>query len=307
MKNKLIGYIYLFLAALIWGGMYVVSKYTLSFVSPITLLWMRYIIAFVVLFITLTISNSKKGYKTAIKKKEWLLIVWIGFIGYFVSICLQFIGIKLSDAHTGSLITASTPVFVILFAKFILGEVFTKKKIIALLLATSGVIVVIGLDSMMVKHFFGNIVLVGAAITWALLSIYVKVATKHLDSLTITTYSIFFALIFTTPFMLYGHENITSIIVNRQLMLGVLYIGVLSTAGAFFLWNKGIEMVDTGIGSLFLFFQPVTGAILGWIFLGERLNFGFFIGGFLIIIAVIMASKSEHSPIFIDADLKEIQ
>ncbi|MBV7273795.1 DMT family transporter [Clostridium sp. PL3] len=307
MKNKLIGYIYLLLAALIWGGMYVVSKYTLSFVSPITLLWMRYIIAFIVLFITLTISNSKKGYKTAIKKKEWLLIVWIGFIGYFVSICLQFIGIKLSDAHTGSLITASTPVFVILFAKFILGEVFTKKKIIALLLATSGVIVVIGLDSMMVKHFFGNIVLVGAAITWALLSIYVKVATKHLDSLTITTYSIFFALIFTTPFMLYGHENITSIIGNRQLILGVLYIGVLSTAGAFFLWNKGIEMVDTGIGSLFLFFQPVTGAILGWIFLGERLNFGFFIGGFLIVIAVIMASKSEHSPIFIDADLKEIQ
>lgn len=294
MKNKLIGYIYLFLAALIWGGMYVVSKYTLNFVSPITLLWMRYIIAFIVLFITLTISNSKKDYKTAIKKKEWLLIAWIGFIGYFVSICLQFIGTKLSDAHTGSLITASTPVFVILFAKYILGEVFTKKKITALLLATGGVIVVIGLDSMMVKHLLGNIVLVGAAVTWALLSVYVKVATKHLDSLTITTYSIFFALIFTTPLMLYGHESIVSIINNRQLVLGILYIGVLSTAGAFFLWNKGIELVDTGIGSLFLFFQPVTGAILGWIFLSEQLNFSFFIGGFLIVIAVVIASRSEQ-------------
>lgn len=294
MKYKLIGFVCLFLAALIWGGMYVVSKYTLDFISPITLVWTRYAIAFIVLFITLSISNSKKGHKIAIKKRDWLLIAWIGFIGYFVSISLQFIGTKLSDAHTGSLITASTPVFVILFAKFILGEVFTKKKIIALLLATCGVIVVIGLDSMMIKHLLGNIILVGAAITWALLSVYVKVATKQLDSLTITTYSILFALIFTTPFMLYENGNIISIIGNSHVVLGILYIGILSTAGAFFLWNKGIELVDTGIGSLFLFFQPVTGSILGWIFLGEQLNYSFFIGGFLIVIAVIIASKSEH-------------
>lgn len=292
MKNELIGYVCLFLAALIWGGMYVVSKYTLGFISPIALVWTRYVVAFIVLFITLFISNSKKGYKIDIKKKEWLLIAWIGFIGYFVSIALQFIGTKLSDAHTGSLITASTPVFVILFARFILREAFTEKKIIALLLATCGVIAVIGLDSMIVKHLLGNIILVGAAITWALLSVYVKVATKQLDSLTITTYSIFFALIFTTPFMLYEHESISSIIGNRHVLLGILYIGILSTAGAFFLWNKGIELVDAGIGSLFLFFQPVTGSILGWIFLGEQLNFSFFIGGFLIIIAVIIASKS---------------
>lgn len=292
MKNELIGYVCLFLAALIWGGMYVVSKYTLGFISPIALVWTRYVVAFIVLFITLFISNSQKGYKIGIKKKEWLLIAWIGFIGYFVSISLQFIGTKLSDAHTGSLITASTPVFVILFARFILREAFTKKKIIALLLATCGVIVVIGLDSMIVKHLLGNIVLVGAAITWALLSVYVKVATKQLDSLTITTYSILFALIFTTPFMLYEHESIISVISNRHVLLGILYIGILSTAGAFFLWNKGIELVDAGIGSLFLFFQPVTGSILGWIFLGEQLNFSFFIGGFLIIIAVIIASKS---------------
>jgi Predicted permeases len=292
MKNKLIGSICLLLATLIWGGMYVVSKYILGFVSPITLVWTRYVIAFVVLFIALIISNSKKDCKVVIKKKDWLLIAWIGFIGYFVSICFQFIGTKLSDAHTGSLITASTPVFVVLFARFILGEAFTKKKITSLLLATCGVIIVIGLDSMMAEHLLGNIVLVGAAITWALLSVYVKIASKQLDSLTITTYSIFFALIFTTPFMLYEHENIASIINNRQIILGMLYLGIVSTAGAFFLWNKGIELMDTGIGSLFLFFQPVTGSILGWIYLNEQLNFSFFIGGVLIVIAVIIASKS---------------
>ncbi|MHC6178482.1 DMT family transporter [Clostridium sp. JNZ X4-2] len=294
MKKRLIGSIYLFLAAAIWGGMYVVSKYILQFVPPVTLVWLRYVIAFTVLFITLMFIQYKKGSKVVMKKKDWLLIAWIGFIGYFISICLQFIGTKLSDAHMGSLITASTPVFVILFARFILGELFTRKKIISLVLATAGVIIVIGLDAMFMKHILGNIVLVGAAVTWALLSVYVKLASKRLDSLSITTYATLFALIFTTPFMMAQHNNFSLILGNRQIMLGLIYLGIVATAGAFFLWNKGIEVMDAGIGSLFLFFQPVTGSILGWICLGEKLTSSFFIGGMFIVIAVCIAAKEDN-------------
>ena len=293
MKKRLIGSICLFLAACIWGGMYVVSKYILEFISPITLVWIRYAIAFVVLFLILMFFNYKKGCKVVIKKKDWLLIAWIGFIGYFISICLQFMGTKLSDAHMGSLITASTPVFVIIFARFILKELFTKKKIISLILATFGVIIVIGLDAMFMKHLLGNIILVGAAVTWALLSVYVKIASKRVDSLIITTYAMLFALIFTTPFMLMQHNNFALILNNRNLILGIIYLGVVSTSGAFFLWNKGIELMDAGIGSLFLFFQPVTGSIFGWLCLGEQLTVGFFIGGILIVIGVLIATTSE--------------
>ncbi|BAH08047.1 hypothetical protein CKR_2996 [Clostridium kluyveri NBRC 12016] len=293
MKEKLIGSLCLFLAASIWGSMYVLSKYILEFVSPITLLWVRYAIAFVVLFVILRAFQHKKRRKVVIKKGDWLLIAWIGFIGYFISIFMQFLGTQLSDAHTGALITASTPVFVVLFARFILKEAFTRKKMISLVLATLGVVIVIGLDTMFLKHFLGNIVLVGAAVTWALLSVYVKVASKRFDSLIITTYAMLFALIFTTPLMLLQHENISFILYNRQFLLGILYLGVISTAAAFFLWNKGIELMDAGMGSLFLFFQPVTGSILGWLCLGEQLNTGFFIGGILIIIAVFIASKDE--------------
>jgi drug/metabolite transporter (DMT)-like permease len=294
MRKRLIGSICLFLAASIWGGMYVVSKYILQFVSPVTLVWIRYVIAFAVLFIVLTFFQHKRGFKVTIKKKDWFLIACIGFIGYFISICLQFIGTKLSNAHMGSLITASTPVFVILFARFILGELFTRKKVISLMLATAGVVIVIGLDAEALKDTLGNIALVGAAVTWALLSVYVKVASKHLNSLSITTYAILFALMFTTPFMMLQHNNFLLILGNWKTIWGLIYLGVVSTAGAFFLWNKGIELVDAGIGSLFLFFQPVTGSILGWIYLGEKLSPSFFIGGMFIIIAVIVAVKEDY-------------
>ncbi|MDR7001227.1 drug/metabolite transporter (DMT)-like permease [Neobacillus niacini] len=130
MKNSILGAVYLSLAASIWGGMYVVSKYVLQFIPPITLVWLRYAIGFVVLYAILNIVQRKTKVHAKMDKKDWLIIGWIGFIGYFALISFQFIGMKLSDAHTGSLITSATPAFIVIFARFVLKEPLTLKKIV---------------------------------------------------------------------------------------------------------------------------------------------------------------------------------
>ena len=96
MKQTILGAICLSLAASIWG-MYVVSKYVLDFIPPLTLVWLRFIIAFVVLYVILKTTEKKQKKKVPIHKKDWLLFAWIGFIGYFISITCQFIGTKLSN------------------------------------------------------------------------------------------------------------------------------------------------------------------------------------------------------------------
>lgn len=295
MRQNLIAAICLSLAASIWGGMYVVSKYILDYIPPLTLVWIRYVIAFIILFIILKIVQKKNKNYTKIRKKDWFLLVWIGFIGYFVSISFQFIGTNLSDAHTGSLITFATPVFMVVFARIILKEKLTYQKVISLILASIGVIIVIGLDINVGSYFLGSIILVGAAITWALLSIYVKIASRDLSSLLITTYAILFALIFTTPTMLWELQSNVIQFDNTLIILGILYLGIVSTAGAFFLWNKGMELMDAGIGSLFFFFQPVVGTFFGWLFLDEVLNSNFFIGGLLILTGVFVVTFQKKN------------
>ncbi|UQD53786.1 EamA family transporter [Bacillus methanolicus] len=290
MKQNLLGAICLSLAASMWGGMYVVSKYVLDFIPPLTLVWLRYVIAFVFLFAVLKTVQIKNKNRVTIKKRDWLLIVWIGFIGYFVSIAFQFIGTKLSDAHTGALITSATPAFIVVFAKFVLKEKLTVRKIISVLLATFGVVIVIGWDTNVGTHLLGSITLVGAAISWALLSVYVKVASKRFSSLTITTYAVLFALVFTTPAMIWELQSNDVYYQNILIILGVIYLGIVSTAGAFFLWNKGMELMDAGIGSLFFFFQPIVGSFLGWLLLNEKLDVNFFIGGIFIIAAVVIVT-----------------
>lgn len=293
MKQNLVGAICLSLAASMWGGMYVVSKYVLDYIPPLTLVWLRYVIAFVFLFVVLKSSELKKGNRTGMKKSDWFLIAWIGFIGYFLSIALQFIGTKLSDAHTGALITSATPAFIVVFARFVLREKLTARKLISVLLATCGVVIVIGWNSKLGTYLVGSILLVGAAITWALLSVYVKVASKRFSSLTITTYAVLFALVFTTPTMIWELQSNDVDFQNIFIIVGILYLGIVSTAGAFFLWNKGLELMDAGIGSLFFFFQPLVGSFLGWLLLNEKLNLNFFIGGFFIITGVVIVTLKK--------------
>ena len=290
MKQTILGAICLSLAASIWGGMYVVSKYVLDFIPPLTLVWLRFIIAFVVLYGILKLAEKKQKKKVTIRQKDWLLFAWIGFIGYFISITCQFIGTKLSDAHTGSLVTSATPAFMVIFAALILKEKLTARRLLSTIIATIGVIIVIGWDIEIGSYFIGTIILVGAAITWALLSIYVKIASIQFSSLVITTYAIFFSLFFITPFMIWELQAASIGTVNTYVILGVLYLGIVSTAGAFFLWNKGLELLDASIGSLFFFFQPIVGSLLGWLLLNETLNSNFFIGGILIICSVLITT-----------------
>ncbi|WP_347488522.1 EamA family transporter [Desulfoscipio sp. XC116] len=290
MRNTLFGAICLSLAASIWGGMYVVSKYVLDFIPPVTLVWLRYVIAFALLYAILKIAQRKTKTAAKLEKKDWLLLSWIGFIGYFVSISFQFMGTKLSDAHTGALITSATPAFIVFFGRFVLKEALTVRKIVSLAIATTGVLIVVGWSPNLGNYFWGSVILVGAAITWALLSVYVKVASYKHSSLTITTYAILFGLLFTTPFMFWELAAYDIQAVNSLTVLGVLYIGIVSTAGAFFLWNKGLELMDAGIGSLFFFFQPLVGSFLGWLLLKEHLDLNFYIGGTLILLGVLIVT-----------------
>lgn len=299
MKNSWLGAFYLSLAASIWGSMYVISKYVLEFVPPLTLVWLRYVIAFIALGL---IWQRKYRHIETITKRDWILLLWIGFIGYFVSISLQFIGTKLSNAHTASLITSATPAFIALFAWLLLKEALTKQKLASLLIATIGVVCIIGWNGNASSALGGNLSLVGAAVTWALLSIYVKMASQTLHTLTITTFAILFALLFTTPAMIWEIQSTSIDVSSLGVQLGILYLGTVSTAGAFFCWNKGMEMMDATVGSLFFFFQPLVGTWLGWLLLHETLHVSFFIGALLIIIAVVLstlpAQKKKHRNTF---------
>lgn len=290
MKNTLLGSIYLTLAASIWGGMYVVVKVVVSVIPPLELVWMRYLVAIVVLLVIGFLTRQK----WKIDKRHILLIISIGIIGNAISIVTQETGTMLSTAQMGAIITSSTPAFMVIFARLLLKERLTLKKVLSVCLATIGVILIVGVGDVNLSSKLGGISLVMAALTWALMSVLVKRVPSDYSQIVVTTYSILVALIVLTPFVLPRlHEMNLSQLTHPTIWGGVLYLGIISTACGFLLWNRGLQMLNASSGGIFFFFQPVVGTLLGWLILGESIGVMFWIGSILILMGVLFVMMEK--------------
>lgn len=291
MKNKsLLGSLLLSLSASIWGGMFVVVKIVVNYIPPVELVLLRYLVAIVILVL---VSWLKKE-KWIINKADLGLIFLIGLMGNTISILAQETGTWLSNAQTGAVITSSTPTFMILFAWWLLKEKLTKVKLLSVIMATIGVFCIVGMHLTGQHVLWGVLSLILAALTWALMSVLIKRLSGNYSPLQVTIMSTLVAIFCLSPVMVINRQVFMQIaFLNPIIIACLLYLGVVSTALAFVLWNQGLHLVSAGSSGLFFLLQPIVGTLLGWLFLHERLTWGFLIGSLLIIGSVWVAIRFE--------------
>lgn len=275
-------------AASIWGGMYVVSKVVLEIIPPFLLVSLRLLLG----TLTLAVLLLLRGWPE-ISRQQWLQVLGVGFVGYGISLSLQFLGTKLSTAANGSLVTSATPAFVLLFAWLLLGEIITWRRLLSLLLASLGVVAVIDPRAAQLNPelFLGNILLIGAGITWALYSVLVRKNTQTLDVLPFSLVAFLGGLPVALPASAWEWTTVGVGEISPGVVAGVLFLGVISTALAMVLWNTAFAVVDASLASLTFFAQPVVGTLLGWLFLGERITPLFLFGGLLIGLGLLISSS----------------
>lgn len=277
-------------AASIWGGMYVVSKVVLDVIPPFTLVTLRLLLGILVLWLILL----KQGWG-GFNRRQTLLALGVGWVGYGVSLGFQFVGTRLSNASNGALVTSATPAFVLIFAAWILRERITLKRLAALVIATLGVIFVIDPRNAQLSSnmFLGNLSLVAAALTWALYSVLVRKVTFDLEVLPATMIFFCGGLFVSVPAAVWELQLIPLGEITWGVVLGVLYLGIISTALAMFLWNKAFAILEAGVASLTFFAQPVVGASLGALLLNEQLSLLFIAGGILIGFGLWLAARNS--------------
>jgi drug/metabolite transporter (DMT)-like permease len=275
-------------AASIWGGMYVVSKVVLDVIPPFALLSIRLIMGAATLALVIYFRKSKPLFT---KEQFWKSLL-VGFVGYGISLGFQFVGTKLSTASNGSLVTSATPAFVLIFAPFLLGEKTTTRRIIALVISTLGVLAVIDPRNAELSPtlFWGNVCLLAAALTWALYSVLVRKVSQSGDLLTSSTVMLLGGLPSSLAVGAWEIHTQGVGAITPGIIGGLLFLGIVSTAIAMFLWNYAFAEVPAAVASLTFFAQPVVGTLLGWFFLSEIITPLFLAGGVLISIGILIAT-----------------
>ncbi len=286
MSDTLRGAIYGILAASIWGGMYVVSDVVLKIIPPFTLLSIRLLMGALVLGVL--VWHSKKD---SPNRQHILQVLGVGLIGFGISVGAQFVGTDKSTAVNGALITTSSPAFILVFAALILKEKLTFQRIMAVILASIGVIVIIDPTQANFSSdtFVGDVALAIAGVTWGLYSVLVRVVSVKLDTLWVTLIAFFGGMMLTLPGSAIELNSRDVGDITFLIFLGILYLGIVSTAGAMWFWNRAFALVDASVASLFFFAQPLVGAVLGVLALGQDFTPNLAFGGLLIGLGVLLA------------------
>ncbi|NWG08496.1 MAG: DMT family transporter [Chloroflexi bacterium] len=287
-KHSIIGLSAGLIAASIWGGMYVVSKVVLEVIPPFTLLTLRLALGVLVLGVIVALRG-----KMDFSREQFRISFLVGFVGYGISLGFQFVGTKLSTASNGALVTSATPAFVLLFAPFLLGEKTTVRRVAALVISSLGVLAVIDprTAEFSPSLFWGNTSLIAAALTWALYSVLVRKVSQTADLLKSSAVMLMGGLPTSVLFGLFELRSQGMGTVTPGVIGGVLFIGVVSTAIAMFLWNYAFAELPAAVASLTFFAQPVVGTLLGWFFLAEKITPLFLTGGMLIGIGILISAK----------------
>jgi len=285
-KSEIHGYLYILIAATLWGVSSVVAKSLFNIgLPPIELVFLRLTLATLSLFLFLLFFDRKKII-ISIKDLPYFFILGLaGVVGtqftYYYTI---------SKLHVGPAILLQylQPFWVSIYAFLFQREPITKGKIVSLLLAVLGCYFVVGgyqFDLLRLNKA-GIMSGVASSLFFTFYALYGEKGLKKYDAWTLILYGFGFATVFywiiisPTKFITGGY--------TLNMWIAFIYIGIFATLLPFGFYFKGIERVRATRASITATWEPVVAGFAAYMVLGEVIYPLQVLGGIGVIAAVIL-------------------
>ena len=270
-----------------------VRTLTQNGIDPTTLLFLRFSIAIIPLLIAI-LATDKNLFKINLKDIPLFLVCSLCIIG--LNLCYNH-SMNTVPLSLAAVLLSIAPIYVLIIAYFMFGENITSKKLICMILAISGCIMMTGVLEIDLKNIpsLGILSGIGAGLFWA---VYLMASKKSIENgkhtFTILFYSIIFISIALIPFSDFSEiSNFISI----NPMLTVIFLILHSTfsfALPYILSTISLNYMDSGTSSIFLSgAEPFAALIFGLLIYSEVPTPLMFCGFILTIIAMMMLSKTD--------------
>ena len=274
----------------------IVARGGVEHVPPISLAFWRWAIVVLILLpftYSFLIKNSK------VIKKEFKKLFFIGALGCGVCGAFPFLAGETTTVTNMGIIYTSSPVFIILISTVFFNEKVNLTKIIGLILCLIGVFAIIikgDFDLLLNLNFtIGDLWMLGAAIGWALYSIYLFYWKTQLPIFQRFTLVAFFGAVSLFPFYLVEEILIQQTVFNSQFFMWAIFAAVSPGIIAFTLYTMAQKKLGASLTGFTLYIFTIYAAIYGFIFFDEQLEFYHLLGTFLVFIGVYLAKKNYET------------
>jgi drug/metabolite transporter (DMT)-like permease len=272
------------------SGQWIAAKLGVTAVPALELSTMRYAIASVALVLACAVT------RTPLPLRHWRLIALGAACGVLGFNTLSFVGLTYTPASDVALILPTTiPAAAALFASAI-GEPLTSRRLLGLLVASIGTVVVIvggqqGTTDASGMRVVGDVLEVLGAAAWAAgLTVGAVAFRSRVNVLGYVTLMVLFGTVFIAPLGLLqeGYRDLPRWSAPTWLAAG--FLGLASTALAFVLFFWAVQRFGASLAAMVAYLTPVTTLILAFLILGDRPLPIQLVGGAVIVIGVRIAA-----------------
>ena len=296
-KKSYLGDILIIIAGLFWGSMGIFVRHLndLGF-SSIQVACLRLTTAGI-LFALILLIKDRKGFKIALR--DIPLFLALGLVSILFFTCCYFTAIRLMTMSTAAILLYTSPIWVMVLAIIFLKEKFTIQKLIALILAFAGCVLVSGFGGKVTV--VGILVGLGSGLGYGLYSIFGTFALKKYSPYTVTCYTFLIAglgsIFVSNPVDLVSK---ISAVENKPALLGfvlltavfgfVLLTSVVTAVIPFLLYTLGLNMTTAGKAAVLATVEPAAATLFGFFVMKETVGPVAIAGILLVFAAIIVLS-----------------
>lgn len=292
------------LVVLIWGANFAIVKASLTQIAPLAFTALRFGLASLLL---LPIALGRRGAGALPRGSFWKL-VGLGLIGNTIYQLLFIIGLSITTAANSALLIATTPVLVALLGATFRVERVTRQVAAGIALAFVGITLVMGARGIApsLLTLRGDLLVLAAAICWALYTLGVRALGRGLSPLRITALTMLTGtpglLIAGLPQLLRNDWHA----VKTTAWAGLAYSSLLSLVVAYAIWNTSVRAVGSSRTAVYACVTPLVAALVSWPLLGEQPVPLQAFGAALIVAGVLLTRRLTPSGIASEAVANEL-
>jgi drug/metabolite transporter (DMT)-like permease len=279
-------YFIMLLQSLIASGTHIVAKVVVRDVEPVTLTMVRSAIA----AIGFCILAFARGEKFRFRKEHLGSIFLLSFLAIPVNQFLFLMAMRYTTPTNAALFYSTTPALVLVLSSVMGRERVGWKKGLGVLVAFSGVCLVIfehGIDFKS-EYMFGNILLVVAVFAWAYYTVQGKFLIIHYGAIKTSIATMVLGTIMFLPIGLFGIAEYDFSVMTVRHWSGLLYLAIGTSVFSYLLWYSALSRTTASKVAIFSNLQPILTTILAWTLLGQTITPIFMIGGVIALGGIVI-------------------
>lgn len=284
------------LTILIWGTTFISTKLLLQNFTPIEILFIRFLLGFVALWLV-----YPKSLKLTERKQEWWFVA-AGLCGVTLYYLFENIALTFTLASNVGVIISIAPFFTAIFnSLFQNGGKLGIHFIIGFVLAIAGICFIsFGNGVAFALNPIGDILAMVAAIIWAIYGCLTKkISNFGYNTIQTTRRTFFYGLIFMVPVLMVDGFDVEIVqLANATNLLNLLFLGLGASALCFVTWNFSVKKLGPVRTSVYIYLVPVITTVTSAIILHEQITWSTVFGIALTLLGLSISGSRKAKEIF---------